>query len=146
MVDTNLKILLVDDEEKFLSSIAQRLALMGVETLKAASGHQAIQIARGTPLDPAIVDLQMPDMDGLVTIAKLKEVQPDLRSVLLTGHGNDKVKQATESLNSRYFEKHAMGDFWGFIDKLHTYGKVVVIRPNTGGIGTTPESAALHEF
>jgi two-component system response regulator AtoC len=74
----------------------------------------------------------MPDMDGLVTITKLKEIKPDLKTVLLTGHGNDKVKQATESLNSLYFEKDEMQDFWGFIKNLNSDGKVVVIRPSEG--------------
>jgi YesN/AraC family two-component response regulator len=51
----------------------------------------------------------MPDMNGLVTITKLKEIKPGLKTVLLTGHGNEKVKQATESLNTLYFEKKRWG-------------------------------------
>ncbi len=146
MTSESRQILLVDDEEKFLKAISQRLELMGFGTYTATNGADAIDILRQNPINIAIVDLDMPGMNGLVTIAKLKEIKPGLQTVLLTGHGNDKVKQATESLNSRYFEKHAMGDFWGFIDKLHTYGKVVVIRPNTGDTGITPESAAPHEI
>jgi DNA-binding NtrC family response regulator len=53
----------------------------------------------------------MPDMNGLVTITKLKEIKPGLKTVLLTGHGNEKVKQATESLNTLYFEKDRDGGF-----------------------------------
>jgi DNA-binding NtrC family response regulator len=123
------RILLVDDEEKLLQSIALRLTVMGFVPHTATNGMEAIDIAMKHPLDLAIVDLQMPDMDGLVTITKLKEIHPDLKTVLLTGHGNDKVKQATESLNTLYFEKEAMRDFWRFIKKLNTDGNVVVIRP-----------------
>ena len=68
-------------------------------------------------------------MDGIVTITKLKEIYPDLRSVLLTGHGSEKVKQATEALNTAYFEKDQMEAFWNFIKSSNKSGNTVVIRP-----------------
>jgi DNA-binding NtrC family response regulator len=128
MTEKEKRVLLVDDEEKLLQSIAQRMKVIGFEPFTATNGMAAIDIAMKNFIDLAIVDLQMPDMDGLVTITKLKEIHPDLKTVLLTGHGNDKVKQATESLNALYFEKEEMGDFWRFIKKLNTDGNVVVIR------------------
>ena len=133
MIAQPKRVLLVDDEEKLLNSIAQRLTMLGFESHTATSGLSAIDIAMKTPLDLAIVDLQMPDMNGLVTITKLKEIKPSLKTILLTGHGNDKVRQATESLNTLYFEKEEMGDFWQFIKNLNTDGKVVVIRPSGAG-------------
>ena len=129
MANTNLKILLVDDEEKFLNSIAERLRLLGFDPLKASSGRQALALAKNTRIDLAIVDLKMPDMDGIVTITKLKEIYPDLRSVLLTGHGSEKVKQATEALNTAYFEKDQMEAFWNFIKRSNKSGNTIVIRP-----------------
>ena len=129
MTNTTLKILLVDDEEKFLNSIAERLRLLGFDPLKASSGRQALELAKNTRIDLAIVDLKMPDMDGLVTITKLKEIYPDLRSVLLTGHGSEKVKQATEALKADYFEKDQMEAFWNFIKRSNRSGNTIVIRP-----------------
>ena len=129
MTTSTKQVLLVDDEEKLLRSIAQRMKILGLTPHTATNGMAAIAIARKQPIDLAIVDLQMPDMDGLVVITKLKEINPRLRTVLLTGHGNEKVKQATESLNSLYFEKEEMGDFWHFIKKLNADGQVVVIHP-----------------
>jgi DNA-binding NtrC family response regulator len=122
-------VLLVDDEEKLLKSIAGRLKVLGFNTLTATNGMAAIDIAMENQIDLAIVDLQMPDMNGLVTITKLKEIKPGLKTVLLTGHGSDKVKQATESLSTLYFEKSEMGDFWHFIKQMNAGGQVVVIRP-----------------
>ena len=127
------KVLLVDDEEKLLKSIAQRLEVLGFVPLTATNGMAAIDIAMENEIDLAIVDLQMPDMNGLVTITKLKEIKPSLKTILLTGHGNDKVRQATESLNANYFEKEEMGDFWHFIKQINDDGKVVVIRPAATG-------------
>jgi len=129
MVNTLPKILLVDDEPKFLNSIAQRLKLMGFDPLKASGGLQALALAQKNRIDLAIVDLKMPDMDGLVTIAKLKEILPDIKSVLLTGHGGEKVKQATEALNAAYVQKDRMQDFWELIKKSSANGNIIVIKP-----------------
>ena len=129
MTDKAQKILLVDDEEKFLNSIAERLKLLGFDPLKASSGRQALELAKNNRIDMAIVDLKMPDMDGLVTITKLKEIYSDLRSVLLTGHGNEKIKQATEALKADYFEKDQMEAFWNFIKRSNRSGNTIVIRP-----------------
>ena len=131
MANSPLKILLVDDEEKFLNSIAERLRLLGFDPLKASSGRQALELVKNTRIDLAIVDLKMPDMDGIVTITKLKEIYPDLRSILLTGHGSDKVKQATEALKADYFEKDQMEAFWNFIKLSNKSGNTIVIRPSS---------------
>ncbi|MGA6924100.1 MAG: response regulator, partial [Desulfosarcina sp.] len=139
------RILLVDDEERLLRSIARRMKMLGFETLTATSGTAAIDVARGNSIDMAIVDLQMPDMNGLVTITKLKEIHPDLKTVLLTGHGNDKVKQATESLNTLYFEKDQMGAFWGFIKQLNSDGRIVVIQPPTASSRSMPAGGTSLE-
>jgi DNA-binding NtrC family response regulator len=63
----------------------------------------------------AVVDHDMPDMDGLVVITKLKEIDPTIRTLLLTGHGDEKLREATQALNSHYFEKEEMNKFWSFI-------------------------------
>jgi two-component system response regulator AtoC len=129
MTTTAQKILLVDDEDKFLNSIAHRLRLLGFDPLKASNGRQALELARNTRINLAIVDLKMPDMDGLVTISKLKEIYPELRTVLLTGYGSEKVKQATEALNADYFEKDQMETFWNFVKRSNRSGNTIVIRP-----------------
>lgn len=145
MATETKNVLLVDDEEKLLNSIAQRMKLLGFTPLKATNGLAALDIARKNPIDLAIVDLQMPDMDGLVVITKLKEIDPQLRTVLLTGHGNEKVRQATESLNTFYFEKDEMADFWRFVRKLNADGQVVVIHPASArAAGGRPSAATLR--
>ena len=118
MTEKKLNILLVDDEKKFLDSISDRIRLKGFEPLPATSGKEALEIARKKKIHAAVVDLKMPDMDGLVTITKLKEIHPEIRTVLLTGFGDEKVKEAAEALDSDYFEKDEMGGFWNFIKNL----------------------------
>jgi two-component system response regulator AtoC len=122
-------ILLVDDEERLLDSISKRISLLGFTPLKASSGMEAIEIAKKTEVDLAIVDLKMPDMDGLVTITKLKEIIPNLRTILLTGYGSKKTEEAAEALGSIYVEKDSMGGLWDFIKQSGEQGRVVVIKP-----------------
>ena len=133
------RILLVDDEPKFLNGMARRLRLSGFDPLTAAGGREAVDLALNHRVGLAIVDLKMPDMDGLVTIAKLREIEPNLRTVLLTGHGDEKVRQASEAMDSAYFEKDEMGDFWKFIRQVQREGNVIVIRPPSDD---TPAGAA----
>ena len=115
-----LTILLVDDEKKFLDAISDRIRIKGFEPLPAGSGREAIEIARKTKIYAAVVDLNMPDMDGLVTITKLKEIHPEIKTVLLTGFGDEKVKEAARALDAAYFEKDKMKGFWNFIKRLQT--------------------------
>jgi two-component system response regulator AtoC len=129
-------ILLVDDEERLLDSISKRISLLGFTPLKASSGVEAIEIAKNTHIDLAIVDLNMPEIDGLVTITKLKEIIPNLKTILLTGYGSEKTKQATEALGSVYAEKDSMGEVWNFIKQWENEGKVIVIKPSPAEIGS----------
>jgi DNA-binding NtrC family response regulator len=113
----NIEILLVDDNEKFVNTLAERIRLKGHEPFIALNGREAIEIARSNKIHMAVVDQAMPDMDGLVVITKLKEIDPGIHTLLLTGHGDDKLREATQALNSHYFEKDDMNNFWGFIRK-----------------------------
>jgi DNA-binding NtrC family response regulator len=113
----NINILLVDDNAKFLNTLAERIRLKGYEPYTALNGQEAIAITKTTKIHMAVVDQRMPDMDGLVVITKLKEIDADIKTVLLTGHGDEKLKEATEALNSSYFEKEDMGGFWRFVRK-----------------------------
>ena len=114
----NINILLVDDNPKFLNTLAERIRLKGYEPYTALNGQEAIDITKTTKIHLAVVDQRMPDMDGLVVITELKKIDADIQTLLLTGHGDEKLKEATEALNSSYFEKEEMGKFWGFVRKV----------------------------
>jgi DNA-binding NtrC family response regulator len=120
----NVSILLVDDNKSFVDTLAARIRIKGYDPLIALNGKEAIEIAKTNKIHMAVVDQQMPDMDGLVVITKLKEIDPQLKTLLLTGHGDEKLKEATQALNSQYFDKEDMNAFWRFVRKsLHSIEK-----------------------
>ena len=139
-------ILLVDDEPQFLESVAERVRLKGFEVLTAANGAEALEVAAKQDIHLAVVDLKLPDMDGLVVITKLKERQPHVRTILLTGYGDDKLRQATQSLNSTYFEKQEMGGFWDFLKRMRRLPAVLLVDDEPQFLDTVSERIQLKGF
>lgn len=87
MADT-IRLLIVDDEIKFLESIAKRLELRGLDVTTATSGQQAVKVAESQKFDLALLDLKMPGMDGKQVLEILKREHKFLEVVILTGHGS----------------------------------------------------------
>jgi len=83
-----IKLLIVDDEIKFLDSVAQRLELRDFQVTKASSGAQAIEAARTGSFDLALLDLKMPGIDGKQVLEILKKEHKYLEVIILTGHGS----------------------------------------------------------
>jgi DNA-binding NtrC family response regulator len=139
-----LNILLVDDNQKFLASAAERAKLKGFNVFTAENGTIALEIAKDTPIHVAVVDQQMPDMEGLVVITKLKAIKPDIRTVLLTGHGDEKLREATRALNSDYFDKEEMNRFWDFLSNLPLGSiNILLVDDNENFVRTLAERIRL---
>lgn len=85
--ERDIRVLLVDDEQTLLEFLAKRLLREGFTVKVTFSGEEALQAATDENYDVAVVDLKMPGMDGVETQQKLKDVQPLLQSIVLTGHG-----------------------------------------------------------
>lgn len=83
-----IKLLIVDDESRFLDAIAQRLRKRGFEVHTATNGPEAIDIARNEKFDIALLDLKMPGMDGGQVLKVLKGEHKFLEAIILTGHGS----------------------------------------------------------
>jgi two-component system nitrogen regulation response regulator NtrX len=81
-------ILVVDDEESILQSLEGILMDEGFEVIRAASGPAALQKIDEVLPDLVLLDIWMPDMDGIETLVKIKETHPWLQVVMMSGHGN----------------------------------------------------------
>lgn len=88
MMNLKPKILLVDDEERFRTTLQKMLAAQGLEVAAAASGREALELLQGEPFDVALVDIRMPGMDGLETLAEMKKSVPGMEVIMLTGHAS----------------------------------------------------------
>jgi DNA-binding NtrC family response regulator len=83
----NTKVLLVDDEEEFITTLAQRLETRNFKVSTATSGMEAVEIVNTNDFDVILLDLAMPGMDGLQTLEKIKAEHPEAEIIMLTGHG-----------------------------------------------------------
>ena len=83
-----IKLLIADDELKFLESIAKRLEIRDFEVTKATNGPEAVEAARSGKFDLALLDLKMPGMDGQEVLEILKKEHKFLEVIILTGHGS----------------------------------------------------------
>ncbi len=82
-----MKLLLVDDEERFLVTVAKLLSRKGYEPLTASGGREALDILGRESVDVVILDVKMPGMDGLETLTEIKKRFPLVQVIMLTGHG-----------------------------------------------------------
>lgn len=96
--EKKINLLVVDDEESFLTPISKRLGVRGFNVIPVTRGEMALEVARQQPIDIALVDLKMPGMNGEETLAALKKEHPWLEVVILTGHGS--IESATELAKS----------------------------------------------
>ena len=93
-----MKMLLVDDEERFLSTTKKLLSRKGYDVLTATSGVEALEILRTHNIHVVILDVKMPGMDGIETLKAIKRTYPLVEVIMLTGHGT--IDSAVEGLKS----------------------------------------------
>lgn len=81
-----IKVLLVDDEEEFTSILSERMKSRGFDVDITNSGVNALKKVKQKSYDAIVLDLYMPEMDGIDTLKNLIEKNPDLQIIFLTGH------------------------------------------------------------
>ncbi len=82
------RVLLVDDEEDFLKTLAERLESRGLNVTTATSGESALASVEGHEYDLIVLDLAMPGFDGIETLKRIKAKQPDAEIIMLSGQGS----------------------------------------------------------
>ena len=90
MNNKNIKILLIDDEAEFVSTLAERLELRGYSSKTSEDGESGISMVESEAFDVVILDLMMPGLSGLETLRQIKIINSKLPVILLTGHGSTK--------------------------------------------------------
>lgn len=88
MAPHEARILLVDDEERFRTTMGKLLRKRGFEVEEAGSGHEALVRIQQGDVDVIVLDVKMPGMDGIQTLTKMKTLDPLPEVIVLTGHAN----------------------------------------------------------
>jgi len=91
-------ILLVDDEEELVSTLAERLGFRDIRADWATSAEQALELVEKNHYDLAVLDVKMPRISGFRLMHMIKDKVPGMRFIFLTGHGSESdFKEGCES-------------------------------------------------
>jgi DNA-binding NtrC family response regulator len=91
------KVLLVDDEEPFVETLAKRLTKRELNVLTAFSASEALEkLGKDSRIDVVILDVKMPGMDGIEALIQIKADYPLVEVIMLTGHAT--VETAIEGM------------------------------------------------
>jgi DNA-binding NtrC family response regulator len=98
----SFRVLLVDDEEEFLDTLVKRLRLRKVQAFGARSGPEALEFLDRNLVDVVVLDVKMPDMDGIEALRSIKMRHPLTEVIMLTGHASLEV--AIEGMEAGAFD------------------------------------------
>lgn len=87
-MERKIYILLVDDEIDFLEITAKRLARRGYEVKTASSCSEGLKVFEASPVDVVVLDVMLPDTDGIHCLKEIKKMFPSTAVILLTGHAS----------------------------------------------------------
>ncbi|HEY8207219.1 MAG TPA: sigma-54 dependent transcriptional regulator [Myxococcaceae bacterium] len=148
-------ILIVDDEKNILLTLSQALQLQGYRTELAASGQIALDVLSTRPVDAVLMDVKMPDMDGLTALEKLHAQRPKLPVIMMSGHGTIETAVKATQLGARDFlEKPIARDrllvaLRNVLEHQAVIEELEVLRDQAGRfemVGTSPAMQRIYEL
>jgi DNA-binding NtrC family response regulator len=114
---TGPRVLLVDDEEKFLEVLSQRLGTRGIDAETSTSGEEALVKIKNKSFDAIVLDVMMPGIGGIETLKRIRKENPEVQIIMLTGRGTvDKAVEAMKEGAIDFLEKPA--DINKLLDKI----------------------------
>ncbi len=129
------KVLIVDDEELIRESLAGILMDEGFDPLSVESAIEAFPVLENEDVDLVLLDIWMPEMDGMEALDKIKELYPTLPVIMISGHGN--IETAVLATKKGAYD---------FIEKPPSYDKIVLSVTNAVKLSElTRENKILRE-
>lgn len=101
------KILVVDDEENIRLLYEEELKEEGYEVITASNGREALESVKAHHPDLIVLDIRMPEMDGIEFLRTIRETHRDLPIILSTAYGDYKQQDFSVWLSNGYFVKSA---------------------------------------
>jgi CheY-like chemotaxis protein/cytidylate kinase len=128
------KVLLVDDEKEFVLTLSERLQTRNLQSAVAYDGEQALSIVEDDAPDVMVLDINMPGINGLEVLRRVKQEKPYTEVIILTGHGSEKERLRAEDLGA-FAYLHKPVDIDVLADTMkQAYAKLRAGR-STGGEG-----------
>jgi len=100
-----IKLLLVDDEENFVNTLAERMKMRDVPSKVVYSGEEALEVVKLQEPDVMVLDLRMPGIDGMEVLRKVRAANPKVQVIILTGHGTDLDEEEARKLGAFHYHK-----------------------------------------
>ncbi len=120
-MSTLSRILVVDDEEAFRTALTARLKVRGFDTTAVGTGREALDEIKKTSYDVILLDIKMPEMNGIEALAEIKKINPLLDVIILTGHASvDAAVEITKLGGYDYVLKPCpLDELLGKIEEAH---------------------------
>jgi DNA-binding response OmpR family regulator len=100
-----MRVLMVDDETEFVTTLAERLSFRGIEVDYAIKATDALLLVEKKTYDLAVLDMKMPGISGIELKGMLEKKCPDMKFIFLTGHGSEDDYIAGSSESAGYLVK-----------------------------------------
>jgi DNA-binding NtrC family response regulator len=99
-------VLVVDDEKNIQLTLSRALSMAGYAVETASGGREALERIAAQPVDVVVMDVRMPDLDGLSVLEKARETRPELPVLIMSGHGSIETVRSAFKLGAfDYLEK-----------------------------------------
>jgi DNA-binding NtrC family response regulator len=97
MTSPKTRVLIVDDEDRFRTTMRKLLVVRGLEASTVGSGKDALEELKTSTYDVVVLDIKMPEMGGVEALAKIKKIDPSIEVIVMTGYASvDTAKKITE--------------------------------------------------
>ncbi|MEK6580249.1 MAG: response regulator, partial [Bdellovibrionota bacterium] len=116
-------VLIIDDESSIRQALSGALKDEGYRVATASSGKEGLDLIRAERPDVILLDIWMPEMDGLETIRQIKTEWPDQSVIMMSGHGN--IETAVKATKLGAFD---------FVEKPLSLERILVLLQNIGGV------------
>src|ERR1700734_615677 len=116
-------VLVVDDEASIRTSLIGALKDEGYRVTAAASGREGLDVMKAQKPDVVLLDIWMPELDGLEVLRQIKKDSPEISVIMMSGHGN--IETAVKATKLGAFD---------FIEKPLSLERLLVLLQNVSGV------------
>jgi len=103
----NIKVLLVDDDESFLTIVTKTIESWGYDTIPVSSGREAINVVKKGDAGIIILDYKMPDMDGLATLKEIRKINSEIPVIMFSAIAGETIEGESELDVCFFIPKHS---------------------------------------